>query len=100
MEEILIPLFVFSFVYLTIKLILDHKKHRLAAGEGRSLGTSELKAMIREAVTEATAPLVERIDALEDRALEEHREPLLSLEAPEESPVTESRKRAVQRRIP
>ncbi len=89
MEDILIPLFAFSFVYLTIKMILDYKKSKLNQSSGagdRSLEMSELKALIREAVEEAQEPLFARLEALEERRPElppAERAPLLEIPEPE-----------------
>jgi hypothetical protein len=94
MEEILIPLFAFSFIYLTIKMILDYKKSKLNQSSGeadRSLEMSELKALIREAVEEAQEPLFARLEALEGRRPElppAERAPLL--EIPEPGPEAEA----------
>lgn len=61
---------IFGFVALIVKMGLEHDRQKLearqGAGEG-SLKTSELKALLREAVAEANAPLVERLERLEDR---------------------------------
>ena len=85
MENILIPLFVFTFIYLTIKMFLDHKKATRSRGGGeaeRSLEMNELKTLIREAVQEAQVPLLDRIEALEGRFRE--------LPSHEASPVAEA----------
>ncbi len=89
MENILIPLFVFSFIYLTIKMILDYNKskmERTSAEANRSLAMGELKTLIREAVEEAQAPLLARLEALEGRRPElppAERAPLLEPPEPE-----------------
>jgi hypothetical protein len=70
-EDILIPIIVFSFVLSLIWMILSYSKWRfqqkqeMQRAAGASLGTSELKALMREAVEEASAPLAERLEALE-----------------------------------
>lgn len=72
-EDILIPLIVFSFILAMVWMILNHarwKHQHKASGstdEGKSLRTSELKAMMMEAVAEANRPLHERIAHLEDQ---------------------------------
>ncbi len=74
-EDIFIPLIFFTFVFLTIRMILAHNREKTArkleahsrTSEGGSLRTSELKALIREAVEEANEPLMERVEALEAR---------------------------------
>lgn len=57
-----------------IKSILDYKSKRLeverASGEGLRLG--ELKQILAEVVREANAPLVERVEALEQERLPEY----------------------------
>ncbi|WP_457652081.1 hypothetical protein [Rhodocaloribacter sp.] len=107
MEDILIPLFAFSFVYLTIKMILDYKKSKLnrLSGEGdRSLEMSELKALIREAVEEAQEPLFARLEALEERRPElppAGHAPLLEIPEPEpeaEAPPSPAPVRHARRR--
>lgn len=71
-EDIFIPIIVFSFILSLIWMILSYSKWRFQqkqetqrAAAGNSLGMSELKALMREAVEEASAPLAERIEALE-----------------------------------
>ncbi|RMH67460.1 MAG: hypothetical protein D6685_03495, partial [Bacteroidetes bacterium] len=45
---------------------LDRREERrLGVGRAGGVTTSELKGLLREAVEEATAPLVERLEALE-----------------------------------
>jgi hypothetical protein len=70
--EFLVPIVLFSSIAFIVKWSLDYNKWKLQYRSGgppsdNSLGTSELKAFIREAVEEANAPLVERLDALEAR---------------------------------
>ncbi len=55
-----------------VKLMMDFKRARLElkgqdAPTSNSLTTSELKAMIREAVEEVSAPLRDRIERLEEQ---------------------------------
>ena len=81
----LIPLAFFATVALIVKWSLDYSrsKNQYKAGVGasdNSLGLSELRAMISEAVEEANEPLLERVEALEarlDALPEPHRAPLL-----------------------
>ena len=84
-EDVLVPLIVFSFVLILIGMILNHsrwkylqkQKNKGTAEEGGgSLRTSELRALIQEAVLEATMPLQQRIDTLED-LLRQERAPRL-----------------------
>lgn len=76
---ILLMLIVFTFSGLMAKWGFDYNKAKLQAGTppDNSLGMSELRKMIREAVQEANAPLEERIEQLEAdaerRALPPHR---------------------------
>lgn len=70
--DIFVPLIIFTFLFLSLKTFLGYRQAKLehsprtAEGEG-SLRTSELKALIREAVEEANEPLLARLEALEDR---------------------------------
>lgn len=70
-EDIIVPLIVFTFIFAMVALIMAQSRwkarHKLeAAGrEGASLGTGELKALMREAVEEANEPLLARIEQLE-----------------------------------
>ncbi len=68
----LIPIVLFSIIALIVKWGLDHSKWKIehrsrGASTDNSLGTSELRALIHEAVEEANAPLTERVEALEAR---------------------------------
>lgn len=75
MEDILVPLIVFGFVALIVKMSLDYSKWKQVHREGRgmidegssdkSMGVSELQNLIEEAVHNANSPLVERISNLE-----------------------------------
>ena len=72
MYAFLIPIVFFSIIALIVKWGLDHSKWKIehqsrAASTDNSLGTSELRALIHEAVEEANAPLTERVEALEAR---------------------------------
>jgi len=68
-EDIFIPIIVFSFILSLVWMILNHSKwkhkQREQRASGNSLGTSELKDMMRQAVIEANMPLVERIAVME-----------------------------------
>ncbi len=70
MYAFLIPIVFFSIIALIVKWGLDHSKWKIQHQSGiastdNSLGTSELKDMMRQAVIEANTPLAERIAALE-----------------------------------
>lgn len=76
MEAILVPLIVFSFVALIVKMSLDYNKWKkmhessdsiLAEGSDKSLAVSELREMIQDAVETANAPLLKRVSHLEDQ---------------------------------
>ncbi len=70
-EDFFIPIIVFSFILSLVWMILNHSKWRYKQKEetqrasGNSLGTSELKDLMRQAVIEANTPLAERIAVLE-----------------------------------
>ena len=70
-EEIFIPLIMFSFILSLVWMIINYSKwkiqHKQEMGQAsdNSLGMSELKDLMREAVEEGTEPLFERIEALE-----------------------------------
>jgi len=91
MEAIIIPMIVFGFTALIVKMGLDYSKWKKIHQSGgremlresgdNSLGVSELKSLIREAVVEANQPLAKRLDHLEKR-MEGRRE----LNAPETPP--------------
>lgn len=94
-EEIIVPLIVFSFIALIVKMSLDfakwkktHNSQALGPGSDKSMGVSELKHLISEAVMQANIPLVDRITELEDqleisrKSLPE-KEPLKQLSRPE-----------------
>lgn len=66
-------IFIFSVAFVLpltiIKMSLDYKKAQLRAGDGEGAGTGvtagDLKRLLRDAVEEANAPLLARIDDLE-----------------------------------
>ena len=68
-EDIMVPLIIFSFFLAFTWMILNYRKwkhmHWQQDGEN-SMGLSELKHVMREAVEEANEPLLERIEALEE----------------------------------
>ena len=57
---------IFGFVLFVVKLAMDHERAKLSikAGSDNSMTTSELKAMIEQAVQDAVAPLEKRIEEL------------------------------------
>ena len=79
MEAIFIPMIVFGFTALIVKMGLDYSKWKKIHQSGgremlresgdNSLGVSELKSLIREAVEEANRPLARRLDRLEKGVL-------------------------------
>lgn len=79
MEDILVPLIVFGFIALIVKMALDfarwkkmHSGGALAEGKAdNSLGTTELKMLIQEAVQNANQPLLDRIEHLEGELIQE-----------------------------
>ncbi|MFW5955613.1 MAG: hypothetical protein ACOCSK_02620 [Rhodothermales bacterium] len=68
MTPVLIVLIVFSFAFLIVKMVLEHgreeKSLNAPAGQ-KSLTTSELNMLIREAVEDANEDVKKRLDALE-----------------------------------
>lgn len=68
-------IFIFSVAFVLpltiIKMSLDYKKARLRAGDGEGAGigvtAGDLKRLLRDAVEEANAPLLARIDDLDAR---------------------------------
>ena len=70
-EDIAIPLIIFSFFFAFTWMILNYRKwkhmhkQQVQQGSDNSMGLSELKEIMREAVEEANEPLLERIEALE-----------------------------------
>ena len=74
MVALFIIFVIFGFTALIVKMGLDHKHAMLVNRQGgvdNALPVSELKALIREAVEEATEPLQERLEALEVRVDEQ-----------------------------
>jgi hypothetical protein len=70
MEPVFVLIVIFSSALLALKLSLDHKRQKMISGsstEGNSLGTGELKRLIREAVDESVFPLLERVEKAETR---------------------------------
>lgn len=67
----LVPVAFFATMAFIVKCILDYsrwkKEHDGGSSAGSSLGTGELRALIREAVEEANEPLFDRIEAFEER---------------------------------
>jgi len=57
---------IFGFVFFIVKMAMDHERAKLSlkAGGDKSMTTSELKALIEEAVQNAVAPLEKRIEEL------------------------------------
>ncbi len=70
-EDIAIPLIFFSFFFAMTWMILNYRKwkymqrNQVREDSDNSMGLSELKEIMREAVEEANGPLLERIEALE-----------------------------------
>ena len=67
-----ISLAFFATILLIVRWSFEHHKWRVrhrqdAESAGSSLGTSELKTLIRDAVEEANEPLLDRVEALEAR---------------------------------
>lgn len=90
MTPVFIVAIVFGFVSLIVKMNLDFQREKMGRLPGAEAGlrTSELKALIREAVEEANRPLLDRLDDLEaqlesDRQLIASTPPRL-LEGPDE----------------
>lgn len=91
MEDALIVFIVFGCIVAVVKLALDYARDkqrvRASEGSGSSLTTSELKALMQEAVEDA---LDERFGRLE-RRLEEMQEPRLIPASSEEMDLTEAK---------
>ena len=74
-EEIIIPLIVFGFIAIIVKMSLDYAKWKrmhgadksISSGEGSSLGASELRMLIHNAVIEANEPLQIQLNKLEEQ---------------------------------
>jgi hypothetical protein len=81
MEDIIVPLIVFSFIALIVKMSLDYSKWKKmhqsgtvevsGREEGNSLPASELRNLILEAVETANEPLLQRIERLEESLVAE-----------------------------
>jgi len=70
MMPVLVVALVFGSVVLVVKMVLDYNRQKLLSGSGtedNSLGTGELKRIIREAVDESLYPIVSRLEATENR---------------------------------
>ncbi len=72
-EFVLIFSMLFVLPLTIMKTVLDYKKAKGRAqeseGEGAGVTAGELRRLLREAVEEANAPLLDRIDELEARML-------------------------------
>jgi len=90
MEPIFALTIVFGSLLLFMKMMFDYRRSKLLSGtsEGTSLGASELKRLIREAVEEGVRPVVDRLDTLEGRL--DTREILMLDEPLAETPADES----------
>ncbi|TDI71059.1 MAG: hypothetical protein E2O85_02700 [Bacteroidetes bacterium] len=63
---LMISVIVFSFIAWNTKVKNDLKREQIRAETGsQSLGTSELKGMIQDAMTDAIIPLEERLELIE-----------------------------------
>ena len=92
---VLISLIVLPFVAFLVKRDNDFKLRReeiRSESKGSSLGTSELRGLIQEAMHDAIAPLEERLDLMEMhmRQLPEHGAEPAALESPEPVDPSES----------
>ena len=68
----LVPVAFFATIAFIVKWSLDYSRWKRQYDQGdtptdNSLGTGELLALIREAVEEANEPLLDRVEALEER---------------------------------
>ena len=81
-----------------LKMALDYKKTKVHArsggGEGAGVTAGELRRLLREAVEEANAPLLVRIDELEARML-----PAARIEEDEEDYDAAPQERTLGRRL-
>jgi len=92
MMPVAIVLIVFCFISLMVKWGNDLKREKLRAeGGGNSLGTSELRGLIQEAMLDAITPLEERLDLIEmnTRRLPEHDAETIGREAAHPDEPTE-----------
>lgn len=106
---IVLSIIVFTIVVLTVLrtiYTLIRRKQDEKATPGSSLTSSELERMLRAAVTEAVAPILDKVDALEQRLEERASEPRLlnappSIYEPEEEatpePVSRTSRRSTTR---
>ena len=88
-----VVLIFFGFIALMVKWRNDLKREKIRAeGGGSSLGTSELRGLIQEAMHEAIAPLEERLDLMETQArqLPDHDAESKQVEAPLSDEPTEN----------
>ncbi len=81
-EDIAIPLIVFTFLFSMTFLVVNYLKYRVQHQKGdttedNSLRMSELKEVMREAVYEANAPLLARLEMLEDQVRHRRKAPRL-----------------------
>lgn len=98
----LVPIAALAAATFIVKWSLEYHKwkweaRQRGASPDNSLPTSELKMLIREAMDEANAPLVERIEALEARSDTPAHAPLLdaSLDAYETEPMPVTQRQRV-----
>lgn len=93
--QVPILLIVFGSIVFSLKMILDYRRDRITAIGSRpnreegSLGASELKRLIREAVDDSVRPLTERVRELESavRRLPEQRMKALPAASSEPSEI-------------
>ena len=73
MEPIFALTIIFGSIIVLTKMVLDHRRGQALHGSSTeaSLGTGELKRLIREAVEEGVLPLSERLERLEDESSSE-----------------------------
>ena len=72
MEPVFIPLIVFSFIAIIVKMSLDHAKwkHQHKSGfdtEGTTMRLSELEGAFEDSLQRALAPIERRLDSLEKK---------------------------------
>ncbi len=88
-----VVLIFFGFIALMVKWRNDLKREKIRAEDGgSSLGTSELRGLIQEAVHDANAPLEERLGLIEAhmRQLPDHDAESKQVEAPLSDEPTEN----------
>ncbi len=71
-EFLTVALVAFALPLGIIKLVLDYRRAKLEARQGPSLSARELQQLVRQAVEEAQAPLLQRLEQ-QLRALPEER---------------------------